>query len=292
MLYELVTTKKPFEGTSAFSIMVAHVERQPAAPIEVDPSLAPELNDAILRALAKDPAERFQSAQEFRQTLLHIKDTGTRLSRPRGLRHSWVVAASAIFAVATVGVADFARTHRAHKSVTQPPPAIAAPQRAVEAEPQLPSRAIVPIVPAPPIPAQASRPAEAIVAKPAPKPAPEDNSRRRIVAKRSAPEKPVAVDIRTFEPPLQPAVASPSPVLQPPQTLSKAPEPPTLAPTPEKLPAEFIAEEQPQITNGADAIHKPGPNGVKKGLSKFWHILRGKKSSSDDTAPSPAPDNP
>ena len=68
-LYEMVTGKRPFEGSSDYQIMAAHLEHEPAAPIEVAPGVPSALNDIILIAIAKDPAERFQSAHAFRAAL-------------------------------------------------------------------------------------------------------------------------------------------------------------------------------------------------------------------------------
>jgi serine/threonine protein kinase len=72
VLYELVTGRKPFDGESAYSIMVEQVEKQPAPPIEVEPGLPEPLNDIILGALEKDPSRRFSSADEFRQALMQL----------------------------------------------------------------------------------------------------------------------------------------------------------------------------------------------------------------------------
>src|SRR5256885_1143198 len=60
-LYEMVTGRRPFEGTSDYSIMAAHLQQAPIAPIEVVPGVPQEMNDIILMAIAKDPAQRFQS---------------------------------------------------------------------------------------------------------------------------------------------------------------------------------------------------------------------------------------
>jgi serine/threonine protein kinase len=68
-LYELVTGRRPFEGDSDFSIMAAHIQQPPKAPLELDPSLPEELNHIILMALEKDPAKRFQSATAMRNAL-------------------------------------------------------------------------------------------------------------------------------------------------------------------------------------------------------------------------------
>lgn len=72
VLYELVTGRKPFDSENAFSTMVAQVERMPTSPIEINSGMPPALNGIILKALAKDPKERFQSADLFRDSLLEV----------------------------------------------------------------------------------------------------------------------------------------------------------------------------------------------------------------------------
>ena len=69
VLYELVTGRKPFTSDKSYSLMVAHVTEAPVPPMEVVPGLSPELNRVILTALEKDPARRFQTAEEFRVAL-------------------------------------------------------------------------------------------------------------------------------------------------------------------------------------------------------------------------------
>jgi serine/threonine-protein kinase len=65
VLFELVTGRRPFDGAQPFQLMLAHVEQPPKAPAELDPSLPPSLNDAILKALQKQPEARFESAEQF-----------------------------------------------------------------------------------------------------------------------------------------------------------------------------------------------------------------------------------
>ncbi|MGA2147521.1 MAG: protein kinase [Bryobacteraceae bacterium] len=69
VLYEIVTGRLPFEGTGGYAQMLAHQTAAPVPPMEIDPSIDPRLNDVILRALAKDPAGRFQTAAMFQQAL-------------------------------------------------------------------------------------------------------------------------------------------------------------------------------------------------------------------------------
>ena len=75
-LYEMVTGERPFQADSDFAVMLAHVNEPPRPPIELQPALAPALNDIILKAIAKNPADRFQSADDFRQALRSLPAAG------------------------------------------------------------------------------------------------------------------------------------------------------------------------------------------------------------------------
>ncbi len=69
VLYEMLAGRRPFEADSTFGILNAQLNTPPQPPMEVNPSVPPQMNDIILRALAKDPAQRFQNAEEFRTAL-------------------------------------------------------------------------------------------------------------------------------------------------------------------------------------------------------------------------------
>jgi serine/threonine-protein kinase len=69
VLYEMVTGRKPFTGDSQYAIMAAHMEGSPAAPADAVPWIPGSLSDVILKAIAKDPAARFQSAEAFKAAL-------------------------------------------------------------------------------------------------------------------------------------------------------------------------------------------------------------------------------
>jgi serine/threonine-protein kinase len=66
---ELFTGAPPFPGKTAMARMLAHVDAPPPRPSERRPDLGRELDDVILAALVKDPAERTQSADAFRRGL-------------------------------------------------------------------------------------------------------------------------------------------------------------------------------------------------------------------------------
>ena len=71
-LYEMVTGQKPFQGDSDYSIMAAHLQQTPVAPLQLVSDLPPDLSEIILMAIAKDPGGRFQSAEAFRAALRNI----------------------------------------------------------------------------------------------------------------------------------------------------------------------------------------------------------------------------
>jgi serine/threonine protein kinase len=72
VFYEMLTGKLPFEGKGQFEIMLAHVNAAPSHPSDVKAEVAREVGDIVLKALAKEPAQRFQTAQEFRAALEQV----------------------------------------------------------------------------------------------------------------------------------------------------------------------------------------------------------------------------
>lgn len=71
-LYEMLTGRLPFKGDSQYSLMTAHLNQEPQPPITLRSDLPAELNEIILMAIAKDPANRFQSADAFRAALKSV----------------------------------------------------------------------------------------------------------------------------------------------------------------------------------------------------------------------------
>ncbi len=65
ILYELLTGRVPFEADSAVTIALKQVSEEPVAPSRINPAVTPELESVVLRALMKDPRERFADADEF-----------------------------------------------------------------------------------------------------------------------------------------------------------------------------------------------------------------------------------
>jgi tRNA A-37 threonylcarbamoyl transferase component Bud32 len=92
-LYELVTAKRPFTGDNA-AVMYGHLEVNPKPPMEVVPGLPRELNDVILKAMAKDPERRYQTADEFREELVAVQATLAAAMEPSATLPRWVASAS------------------------------------------------------------------------------------------------------------------------------------------------------------------------------------------------------
>nr|WP_308188851.1 protein kinase [Streptacidiphilus sp. ASG 303] len=66
MLYELLTLRPPFTGDTPLSVVYQHVQDTPRPPSQANHRVPPQLDALVLRSLAKDPDDRFQSADEFR----------------------------------------------------------------------------------------------------------------------------------------------------------------------------------------------------------------------------------
>lgn len=80
-LYKLATGEVPFNAPTEFALMMAQVEAPPLPPSQLRSDLSPELEQMILRAMAKKPADRFQTIREFITALLEIKRGADRTVR-------------------------------------------------------------------------------------------------------------------------------------------------------------------------------------------------------------------
>jgi eukaryotic-like serine/threonine-protein kinase len=68
-LYELFTGRKPFQSETSYTVLNAQVNEMPPAPALANPAVPQALSDIVMRAMAKDPGQRFQTAEEFRSAL-------------------------------------------------------------------------------------------------------------------------------------------------------------------------------------------------------------------------------
>lgn len=69
VLYELLTGQVPFVGDSLVEVALQHVQTDPRPPHELRPDVSRATEAAVLKALAKDPSDRYQTASEMRAAL-------------------------------------------------------------------------------------------------------------------------------------------------------------------------------------------------------------------------------
>jgi eukaryotic-like serine/threonine-protein kinase len=71
-LYETITGQRPYVSENNFEVMQAHLQVPPTPPIDLKPDIPPGLNQLILMAMAKNPAQRFQTADAMRGALRSV----------------------------------------------------------------------------------------------------------------------------------------------------------------------------------------------------------------------------
>ncbi len=138
ILYAALTDELPFKGDSLVNVMVSILEHPPAAPRTRRRDVPKQLEAICLKALAKDPADRFQDGNQFAQELDDYLDNGgSRLSRPR----AGTILGTLLLVALGIGAGSWAVARRlepgtesepAHQSVTSVEPA-ATPETAQEA---------------------------------------------------------------------------------------------------------------------------------------------------------------
>ncbi|GAB2827784.1 Stk1 family PASTA domain-containing Ser/Thr kinase [Lentzea nigeriaca] len=81
VLFELLTGEPPFTGDSPVAVAYQHVREDPKSPSSLNPKVSPQLDAIVLKAMAKGPANRYQSAAEMRADLVRVL-SGQRPSAP------------------------------------------------------------------------------------------------------------------------------------------------------------------------------------------------------------------
>jgi serine/threonine protein kinase/tetratricopeptide (TPR) repeat protein len=113
VLYEMSTGKRPFGDLIGARLIAAILEQSPVPPRDVNPKISEGLERVILRALQKDPKERYQSAGDLRIDLANLA-TGTTPIYPRQVPSpSWRRWLAVAAAVVLVSVAVWWQRHRA-----------------------------------------------------------------------------------------------------------------------------------------------------------------------------------
>jgi eukaryotic-like serine/threonine-protein kinase len=116
VLYELLTGQLPFTGETPLEIAMKHLSEIPKPPSSVRPEISPDLDMVVLRALAKDPDERFDSAEDMDAELARVAS---------GSAVTAETADAATAVLAGEGIAESAPTMISRRPVVAPRP----PQR-------------------------------------------------------------------------------------------------------------------------------------------------------------------
>src|SRR5439155_133099 len=69
MLYEMITGEKPFPGQNITTVIYKIVNEEPVPPRQIDASIHPGISTVVLKALAKEPEQRYQSCREMLEDL-------------------------------------------------------------------------------------------------------------------------------------------------------------------------------------------------------------------------------
>jgi eukaryotic-like serine/threonine-protein kinase len=129
MLYEMVVGKPPFAGDSPVSIAYKHVREDPIPPSRANRAVPPSLEAIILQAMAKDPAYRYQTAEEMRNDLQrYLRGTTVYADPPPPTMVGGAAAAGA--AAGAAGAMAATRVQPSYHQTTTALP----PQRQVEME--------------------------------------------------------------------------------------------------------------------------------------------------------------
>ncbi len=165
IFYEMVTDQKAFDCQDAETLRQCIVENTPVPPRDINPKLHPLLSDLIMKALAKDPGERYQNGRELLDDLEQCKE-----SKPQGAKQTTVAKSSVVIpdAVKAANQAKFIGTPVAStaRPAATASAATGAKQAAAKPAPVPASSAAKP-APAPAKPA-VTKPAAASTAKPMP----------------------------------------------------------------------------------------------------------------------------
>ncbi|NLG56000.1 MAG: Stk1 family PASTA domain-containing Ser/Thr kinase [Rhodococcus sp.] len=81
VLFEILTGEPPFKGDSPVAVAYQHVREDPRTPSDLNPDIPPALDSVILKAMSKNPANRYQSAADMRSDLVRVL-SGQRPSAP------------------------------------------------------------------------------------------------------------------------------------------------------------------------------------------------------------------
>jgi serine/threonine-protein kinase len=160
VLYEMLTARAPFSGDSPVAIAYKHVRESPVPPARLNPDVPPSLESVVMKCMAKNPVNRYQSAEELREDLERVRRGGAALATPvladstemltraqrgpdqtsvmtgippderPGRRRAWITALVVILVLGALGVAAYLLV----KTLVPPEPTLTVPDVIGETE--------------------------------------------------------------------------------------------------------------------------------------------------------------
>jgi len=124
ILYEMLSGEVPFNDTSAPAILIKHLQETPQAPSVRHAGVPPALDAIALKCLEKDPAQRYQTAEELGAALDHAVATLPPVS----------MQSQATMPMAAAGVPAMANAATAPMTVASAPPVVSGPAPTVRAQ--------------------------------------------------------------------------------------------------------------------------------------------------------------
>jgi serine/threonine-protein kinase len=260
VLYEMLTGAKLFDGDGAFAVMRAHVEASPVPPSARNSKVPPALDQVVLRALAKDPLLRFQSANDFRFALEKavpgVRPMSMHSIRVAPLRFRPTLAAAVVASVPVSLIVGFCAVRFIPRS------ARVQAVRKIAASPAVDPKAAQPVEvsvaaaapeSAPELPAQPAKPARAAQSAASIAPAVRRPARREPVYAIRVSGGEITPPVRNPEPSVAPRV-----VTMPAPRAEAAPEP-VIAEPPVPQPAPVAVKAAPAIEPAAPELPSAKP---------------------------------
>ena len=103
MLYEMVTGEKPFPGQNITTVIYKIVNEDPVPPRQIDPSIHPGISAVVIKALAKEPEQRYQTCREMLDDLRNYRAQGVAGGNPNSTLIMGVGSPAATIATGNAG---------------------------------------------------------------------------------------------------------------------------------------------------------------------------------------------
>ena len=136
LFYEMVTDRKAFDREDSESLRQSILDSTPVSPMQVNPKLHPVLSDLIMKALAKDPAERYQSGRGLLDDLEKCKESKPQAAKAPAAAVKAPAIAVPVKAAAPAKFASASKPVEKKAAAPQPPVASRPSAQAVVAKSQ------------------------------------------------------------------------------------------------------------------------------------------------------------